>query len=284
MTDADTFLLGLIGYPLGHTLSPRLHQAALAAAGLNGVYLALPTPPERLEDAVRGVRAWRLRGLNVTIPHKVAVIPFLDGLTPGAELVGAVNTLFWQGDRLIGDNTDVAGVKALLAGREVAGRSVLVLGAGGSARSVGVALGQLGAGRVAFLVRRPGSGQELVDRLAGAFGAMGVSEQPWEAAVDLLATADLVINTTPIGMEPHGEASPLTADQVALLPPHAAVMDLVYRPATTGLMRHAAARGLVTRNGLPMLVAQAQAAFERWTGQAVPLEVWERSLEGLGQP
>lgn len=282
MPDADTFLLGLLGYPLGHTLSPRLHQAALAASGLNGVYLALPTPPEHLADAVRGVRAWRVRGLNVTIPHKVAVIPYLDGLTPGAELVGAVNTLYWEGDRLMGDNTDVAGVKALTEGLAVEGRRVVVLGAGGSARSVGVALGQLAAREVIFLVRRPGSASELVTRLSEAFGAMRVAEEPWEQASSCLETADLVVNTTPIGMEPSAEDSPLTSEAIASLPGHAAVLDLVYRPATTRLMQLASARGLESRNGLRMLVAQAQAAFERWTGRAVPLEVWERSLDGLG--
>lgn len=283
MVDADTFLLGLIGYPLGHTLSPRLHQAALAAAGLNGVYLALPTPPEHLADAVRGVRAWRLRGVNVTIPHKVAVIPLLDALTPGARLVGAVNTLYWEGDRLVGDNTDVAGVKALADGVPVAGRRVLVLGAGGSARSVGVALGQLGAAEVTFQVRRPGAARDLVASLKEAFAAMRALEAPREAADASLGSVDLVINTTPLGMEPHAEASPLSREQVALLPTHAAVLDLVYRPTSTRLMQLAAGRGLLTRNGLPMLVAQAQAAFERWTGRQVPLDVWERSLEGLGQ-
>lgn len=283
MVDAATFLLGLIGYPLGHTLSPRLHQAALAAAGLNGVYLALPTPPEHLEDAVRGMRAWKVRGMNVTIPHKVAVIPFLDGLTPGAELVGAVNTLYWEGDRLMGDNTDVAGVKALVAGLPVQGRRVLVLGAGGSARSVGVALGDLGAAEVDFLVRRPGAAQSLVVRLTEAFPATRVAERPWEEAGDRLRAADLVINTTPLGMEPNDADAPLTPEQVALLPAHAAVLDLIYRPATTRLMREAARRGLETRNGLPMLIAQAQAAFERWTGRHVSLDVWERSLEGLAE-
>ncbi len=281
MPDAATFLLGLIGYPLGHTLSPRLHQAALAAAALNGVYLALPTPPERLEDAVRGIRAWQVRGMNVTIPHKVAVIPFLDGLTPGAELVGAVNTIYWDGDRLMGDNTDVAGVKALAAGLAVAGRRVLVLGAGGSARSVGVALGQLGASEVTFLVRRPGAAAELVARLSEAFEGLRVVEAPWERAVECLTAADLVFNTTPIGMEPHAGASPLSAEELVSLPAHAAVLDLVYRPTTTRLMELAAARGLESRNGLRMLMAQAQAAFERWTGRDVPMDVWERSLEGL---
>ncbi|HEY9856827.1 MAG TPA: shikimate dehydrogenase [Stenomitos sp.] len=283
MVDADTFLLALIGYPLGHTLSPRLHQAALAAAGLNGVYLALPTPPEHLADAVRGVRAWKLRGLNVTIPHKVAVIPLLDGLTARAERVGAVNTLYWEGDRLMGDNTDVAGVKALSAGLAVEGRRVIVLGAGGSARSVGVALGELGAAEVVFLVRRPGAAQALVSGLTEAFPATRALEQPWEAAEELLPAADLLFNTTPIGMEPNDADSPLTPDQVALLPGHAAVLDLIYRPAMTRLMRMAAERGLVARNGLAMLVAQAQAAFERWTGRHVPLDVWERSLEGLAE-
>lgn len=279
MPDAQTFLLGLIGHPLGHTLSPRLHQAALAHAGLNGVYLALPTPPERVGDAVRAVRAWRIRGLNVTIPHKEAVIPFLDDLTPRAARVGAVNTLFWEGDRLTGDNTDTAGFGALIEGLAVTGARVLVLGAGGSARAVADALGERGAREVVFAVRRSGAAAALVEGFGRAFPATRYAEIPWGGLAEHLPEADLLVNTTPIGMHPQGDRSPLTPEQVAALPMRAAVVDLIYRPATTRLMLEAGARGLEARNGLVMLVAQAAEAFERWTGERVPLEVWGSALD-----
>lgn len=279
MPDAQTFLLGLIGYPLGHTLSPRLHQAALAFAGLNGVYLALPTPPAGVEDAVRAMRAWRIKGLNVTIPHKEAVIPFLDGLTPRAMRVGAVNTLFWEGDRLMGDNTDTAGFGILIEGLAVAGARVLVLGAGGSARAVADALGERGAREVCFAVRRPGAASELVEGFGRAFASTRYAEIPWASLDDHLPGADLVVNTTPIGMHPHDAESPLRADQVARLGAHAAVVDLIYRPATTLLLHQARERGLEARNGLVMLMGQAAEAFERWTGERVPLDVWGGALD-----
>ncbi|HEY9900592.1 MAG TPA: shikimate dehydrogenase [Pantanalinema sp.] len=279
MPDAHTFLLGLIGHPLGHTLSPRLHRSALAHAGLDGVYLALPTPSERVEDAVRAVRAWRIRGLNVTLPHKEAVIPLLDDLTSRARRVGAVNTLFWDGDRLVGDNTDTAGFEALIEGLPVAGRKVLVLGAGGSARAVADVLGEQGAREVVFAVRREGASRDLVESFARAFGATCYREIPWEALAEHLGEAALVVNTTPVGMYPDGDRSPLSPEQVDLLGAGSAVVDLVYRPAATRLVQDARARGLTARSGLVMLAAQASAAFERWTGARVPLEVWLGALD-----
>lgn len=276
--DAETFLLGLLGYPLGHTLSPSLHNAALAAASLNGVYLALPTSPEALPDVVRTLRAWRVRGLNVTIPHKVAVIPLLDGLTAVAEGVGAVNTLFWQGDRLIGDNTDAAGFEVLSEGLVVLGRRVLVLGCGGSARAVGWALAQLGARAVVFAVRRSGSAYALCETLSRAFPVTRFTEVSYAALDAPLEAAELLVNTTPVGMARLGVDSPLTPLQVARLPDHAAVLDLVYGLAPTRLLVESRSRGLVARDGRAMLAAQAQASFERWTGVLVERSVWEEVL------
>lgn len=278
MIDARTFLLALIGYPVGHSRSPRLHNAALAATGQNGVYLALETPPEGLVDAIHGVRAWRLRGLNVTIPHKVAVIPLLDGLTPAAQVVGAVNTLFWEGDRLFGDNTDVAGFQALLGSDPLEGAHAVVLGAGGSARAVAHALGLARVRTVSLAVRRTGASLELIGAMAATHPDTTWQEVPWTELDRLLPSADRVINSTPIGMDPEGGRSPLDPSQITCLKPTCQVLDLVYNPSPTKLVALAAEAGLVARAGLPMLVAQAQAAFERWTGRAVPEEVWLRAL------
>jgi shikimate dehydrogenase len=268
-------LYGLLGYPLGHTLSPRLHQAALRWAGLAGTYVALPVPPERLDGAMTGVRAWRLPGLNVTIPHKQAVMPFLDGLTPQAEQIGAVNTLFWEGDRLLGDNTDYTGFKESLPPLDWPHVIVTLLGAGGSARAVVAALRDQGVAVLHVVARRQAQAEALRRELAPALPGMvvGLDEAgPLEA---LLGRTRLLVNTTPVGMDGH---SPLSAAQVAMLPANAYVYDLVYNPAETPLLAMARARGLQGCNGLEMLLGQAAAAFERWTGRKPPLDVLRDAL------
>lgn len=276
--DAQTRLYGLIGHPLTETFSPRLHNAALAAAGLNGVYLALPTAPERLAEAIAAMRTWPLGGLNVTVPHKVAVMPLLDAITPAAARIGAVNTIVREGDRLIGHNTDHLGFGAMLAGLAVPERAV-ILGAGGSSRAVAFALARAGVRAVTFAVRRPGASHAVVAALAlpevawheAAFGSPEL-----EAA---LAAAGWLVNTTPVGMG--ADASPLEARSLARLPRGAVVLDLVTHPAETSLMRRARARGLLARNGHAMLTAQAAAAFAIWTGVDVPEAVWNDALRGI---
>ena len=278
--DAHTQLFGLIGFPLGHTLSPSLHNAALAATGVNGVYLALPTPPERLADALSAMRAWPIAGLNVTVPHKVAVMPLLEAITPEAERIGAVNTISREGDRLIGHNTDYKGFLAMLDGLPVPEHAV-ILGAGGSSRAVAYALVSAGTRAITFAVRRPASSQEVV-------AAMAAPAVRWEEAAfgspelhAALATADVLVNTTPVGMAPHADASPLDPTELARLPQGAAVLDLIYNPSETRLMRLAQERGLTARNGLPMLIAQAAAAFTIWTGRQAPESAWQDALHGI---
>lgn len=275
--DARTQLFGLIGYPLSQTLSPQLQNAALAATGLNGVYLALPTPPERLAEAIGAMRAWPLGGLNVTVPHKVAIMPLLDAVTPEAQRIGAVNTVSREGDRLIGHNTDHLGFRAMLDGFDLPERAV-ILGAGGSSRAVAYALATAGVPEIVFAVRRPGASQELVS-------ALQLPDVRWqEVAFDspalhaALAGAGLVVNTTPVGMSPAIDASPLGEDALDRLPGGTAVLDLIYHPSETRLMRLAQARGLGTRNGLSMLIAQAAAAFTIWTGREAPEAAWNDAL------
>lgn len=269
-------LYGLLGYPLGHTLSPRLHNAALRWAGLDGTYVALPVPPERLAGALAGVRAWQLPGLNVTVPHKTAVMPFLDGLTPQARQIGAVNTLYWEGDRLMGDNTDYQGFLESLPDLAWPDLTATVLGAGGAARAVVAALSARGAAVIHVAARRPDQ--------AAALRAALAPESPGQAAGldeagplrELLGRTRLLVNTTPVGM--HG-GSPLDEAQLACLPAGAFVYDLIYNPAETPMLAMARARGLATQNGLEMLLCQAAAAFERWTGRRPPLEVLRASVQ-----
>jgi shikimate dehydrogenase len=275
MSGTTPDLYGLLGYPLGHTLSPRLHQAALRWAGLPGTYVALPVPVERLEGALAGVRAWRLPGLNVTIPHKTAVMTYLDGLTPQAAQIGAVNTLYWEGDRLIGDNTDYSGFRDSLPELDWPHTIATVLGAGGSARAVVAALRDKGVAVLHLVARRTEQAERLREEIAPMLPGQVVGFEEATPLEALLRRTRLLVNTTPVGMD--GQ-SPLSEAQVACLPANAYVYDLVYNPAETPLLAMARARGLAGCNGLEMLLCQAAAAFERWTGRRPPLDVLRQAI------
>jgi shikimate dehydrogenase len=261
-------LTGVLGYPVRHSLSPAMHNAAFRALGLNGVYLAFEVAPDRLAQAIAGMRGLGIRGLNLTIPHKEAVIPLLDGLTDAARHIGAVNTLFWDGERLVGDNTDAEGfLRALYeAGVNPAGQTVLVLGAGGAARAVVYALRQQGC--TVWLANRS---RERAEALAAAFGCAGILPLERDALTQVAAHADGLVNCTSLGMEPHADTTPPVPAEA--LPVGAWVCDLVYRPLQTRLLQAAAARGLTTIDGLGMLVHQGALAFERWTGSPAPVAI-----------
>jgi shikimate dehydrogenase len=264
-----TFQLGLTGYPLGHSLSPKLHAAALRESGLAGSYTLFPVSPEAangLSDLLQRVRAGELTGLNVTIPHKQNVIPLLDELTQTAKAIGAVNTIYLRDGKLIGDNTDAAGFLADL--ERLIGplsfslqRSALVLGAGGSARAVVHALMHAGW-NVSVTARR----LEQSGELAGQFGGIKLLEYNRQAFEN--SDAQLIVNTTPLGMSPDTNASPWP-DGLPF-PKGAVVYDLVYTPRETLLVKQARRAGLQASIGLGMLVEQAALAFELWTGRNVP--------------
>ena len=272
------YALGLIGYPLEHSLSPRLHGAALRTLGLAGDYQLYPVPPlpqgaPGLAQLLAQVQRGQLHGLNVTIPHKQSVQPLLGTLTPAAQAIGAVNTIFCQDGQLCGDNTDAPGFlqdlqRLQLVGGPDGGSApghALVLGAGGSARAVVYAL--LGAGwRVSLAARRVAQAQALLVSLGEPAGRA----YPLEVGSlqSLAAEVNLLVNTTPVGMWPRVEASPWPAG--APLPPGALVYDLVYNPPETELVRTARQAGLLASSGLGMLVEQAALALERWTGRSVP--------------
>ena len=273
MTHASAvhFKLGLIGFPLGHSLSPRLHAAALRSTGLAGDYQLFPIPlfPEgqaELSALLRRLRQDELHGLNVTIPHKRNVIPLLDELTPAAAAIGAANTLFYRSGKLVGDNTDAAGFTADLSRfipTTTADKpgAALVLGAGGSARAVVYALAQAGW-LVTIAARRREQARQLAESLKGV--ANNVKVVPFEPAA-LAQPVSLVVNTTPVGMSPHPDASPWPAKLP--FPDQAFIYDLVYNPFETHLVQTARAAGLQAANGLGMLVEQAILAFKTWTGQ-----------------
>lgn len=288
--DAQIYKLGLTGWPLGHSLSPRLHAAGLAATGLAGDYRLFPFPPtaegrEQLQGLLNQVRAGELHGLNVTIPHKQAVIPWLDELSPAAAGIGAVNTIVLRDGRLAGENTDAPGFLADLAhlwprpgpGAKAAipsnGR-VLVLGAGGSARAVVYALLQAGW-RLTIAARRREQAQALAVLNPGN-APLDMIGLPFDAGA-LPEEIDLIVNTTPLGMTPDVASSPWPSGLA--FPPRAALYDLVYNPRLTTLAQAAGAAGLPVRTGLGMLIEQAVLSFEIWTGCRPPARVlWEAVL------
>ncbi|HEX6256834.1 MAG TPA: shikimate dehydrogenase [Euzebyales bacterium] len=257
MTTAATGLLCLLGDPVAHSLSPQLHTAALAACGIDAVYVAC-----RVRDvpaAVDGLDALGALGANVTVPHKRAVWEHVNRRTAEAELIGAANTLFRDGGAWMADNTDAEGVRRVLADDMGVGsdHSVVVFGAGGAARAIAVALGRLRA-RVRIEARRP----EQADIVAALAQTVGARALPGGAA------PDVVVNATPLGL--HGERLPERYHDLA---DGQAALDLVYGPSPTPFVSDARARGLPAWDGLGMLVGQAAAAFERWTGRVAPVDV-----------
>jgi len=260
----STSVAAVIGDPIAHSRSPAIFNAAFAASDLDWVYVAFPVAAGRTAAAVEGMRVLGLRGLSVTMPHKEAVIPGLDRLTPTAARLGAVNCIGWEGDALVGHNTDGEGFVSSLAaeGLAVAGRRCVVLGAGGAARSVVLALAGAGAAEVAVVNRTP----ERAEVAAALAGDAGVVVAPSDAP-DAVGSADLLVNATPVGMA-GDDSLPLPAEA---LHPGLFVAELVYHPLHTDLLAAAAAVGAPHTNGLGMLVHQAARAFEVWTGHSAPI-------------
>ena len=274
---ASTVLCALIGNPVGHSLSPEIHNAAFARLGLDFAYAAFCVTD--LPAAIAGIRALGLRGASVTIPHKVAAAALLDEVEETAGKIGAINTIVNSGGRLRGYNTDGAGaLKALRdAGCDPAGRSVLVLGSGGAARAIAFTLAdQAAPGRLAIagVVSGELSGLCADIRAKTAAGPVPVAMDSggFEAEV---ARADIVINCTPIGMHPNENDTPVPAH---MLGPRHTIFDIVYNPLATRLLAEAEARGARTIRGLEMFLNQAVLQFELWTGQEAPAEVMRAVL------
>jgi shikimate dehydrogenase len=263
-----TAVYAIIGHPVGHSLSPPIYNRAFAVTGRDAVFIAFEVAPADLPVAVAGMRALGLRAFMVTIPHKERMAALLDGLDPSAALTGAVNAAMPGADgRWRGYNTDVAGVRHALerAKFDPIGRTAVVLGAGGAARAAVVALAEAGAARIRVLNRTPERAVSLVADLAPQL-ATSLAAGPLAAAA--LAAADLVVNTTTLGMSPQLEESPVPPQAI---PAGATVLDAIYRPRETALLRAAAARGARVAYGADWLVGQAAAAFRLWTGEEAPI-------------
>jgi shikimate dehydrogenase len=249
----STFKLGLIGYPLSHSLSPQIHTAALQSCQLDGEYSLFPVQPDDkqgLKDLLSRIRSGKIHGLNVTIPHKQNVIPFLDELTHTAEAIGAVNTIYLHNDKLIGDNTDASGflvdVKRLIDSAAFSFQpSALVLGAGGSARAVVHALLNDGW-KVILAARRV----EQANELAEQFEQVNIVE--FNFPTFQRSNVQLIVNTTPLGMSPNVDQSPWPENLP--FPIDATIYDLVYNPRKTKLVKDAQSQGLNATTGLGMLI------------------------------
>lgn len=268
MTSAATQLLALLGHPVGHSRSPAIHTAAIEALGLDAAYLAFDVAPDALGDAVAGLRALGARGANLTVPHKQAVIPLLDAVEPSAAAIGAVNTIVRDGARLVGANTDAPGLVRSLAdaGFDTAGAHVLVVGAGGAARAAAVGLAEAGAAHVTVAARRLDAAEALAGSLAVPAPVRAV-----ELGALPLGQVDLLVQATSATMGLDADDGFARALGLERLPDHATVIDLVYAPLETTVLRAARARGLRAVDGLGMLVWQAALAFERWLGVAPPI-------------
>lgn len=262
---------GIIGHPVAHSLSPVFQSAAFASSGLDVNYAAWDTTVEALPGRLVSLRAPEYLGANVTIPHKEAVIPLLDELGGLSAKVGAVNTIVNRSGRLFGFNTDGMGLVAALRNEsrfDPAGRSVLLLGAGGAARGIAFALAEARAGAIAIENRsRPRAERLAADILTSGFRPVSVV-----STAASLAPYDVVVNCTSMGMHGSGSEEALPAD-LSTARPGTLVVDIVYAPEHTPLLRAAEAVGLPTLGGLPMLIYQGALAFELWTGISAPVEI-----------
>jgi shikimate dehydrogenase len=269
-------LTGVFGHPVAENPTIVMMEAAYREAGIGYRYLTIEVLPENLRAAVAGIRAMGFRGINLTIPHKIEVIPLLDGLSDNARLIGAVNTIYREGDRLMGENTDGKGFLASLKGAGLApkGASFAILGAGGAARAVSVELAMAGAARV-FIVNRDGDrGRALAEKIAG-LGRCAVEYLPFEPGLALPPGIDVLVNATSIGLYPDSSRPDI---DYAGIGPGMLVCDVVPNPPRSAFLREAEARGARTLDGLGMLVNQGAIGFKLWTGREAPIRAMREAL------
>ena len=277
-----TMLLGIIGDPVEHSLSPVMHNAAITHLGLDYVYVPFPVKQGNLNKAIAGFEATNVRGFSITIPHKQEIIPLLTQVSKDAIKIGAVNTVWRTEAGWKGTNTDVEGFVAPLKSIEMDWEQVtaVVLGNGGAARAVIVGLINLGCSEVHVVGRNP-------DKLARFYQswshtpdlASRLKIHNWDNLSSLLPATNLLVNTTPVGMSPYTEASPVDAKLMAKLKEKAIAYDLIYTPNPTQFLRLARAQGAIAIDGLEMLVQQGVSALEIWLQQPVPVDVMRNSLK-----
>lgn len=281
MITGTTQLLGVIGHPIEHSLSPIMHNVAIAHLGADYVYLPFLVEPDKLVEAVNGLASIGVRGFNVTIPHKQAIMRLLSDISPLAQAVGAVNTVWRVGDRWHGTNTDVAGFLAPLRSRQRDWQrtEVVILGNGGAARAVVASCAELGCGKIRVFGRDRQKLDQFHQSCHHSPLNITLETQTWDALPNFFPTAGLVVNTTPIGMYPQVDQLPVGPELMHLLEPRAIAYDLIYTPSPTQFLKLASQQGATTIDGLEMLVQQGAAALEIWLDQTPPVDVMRRSLQ-----
>jgi shikimate dehydrogenase len=275
---------GILGWPVEHSRSPAMQNAAFRARGLEASYVCFPVHPDDVADGVRGLKALGVRGANVTVPHKEAVMRWLDGVTPEARAIGAVNTIVRDVDRLVGHNTDAGGFMRSLdeADVEFEHSRAVVLGAGGAARAAIVGLAARGVRNIVVAARRAEQAVQLIKELQIVCGTstLEVSDLARDSLTRHFRETTLLVQSTSATLASSSDASDFAA-QLALdaLPSEATVVDLVYKPRETTVLARARERGLKTVDGLGMLLHQGALAFELWTHLPAPVEVMRQVLE-----
>ena len=277
LVSGSTQLYGIMGYPIAHSLSPLMHTCAFRHHRLDCIYMPFPVPPEHLHNAVRGATALGVCGFNVTIPHKETIMAYLDEVTEEARAIGAVNTVYLRADRLVGHNTDGAGFLQPLHAlqRPFADMTSLILGAGGAARAIAMALLQSGCPRLTIANRTYARAERLISDLQAYFPHVLLQAVAFERAVQEASAHTLIVNATSIGLHDGGEE---------LLParcfrPEHVVYDIVYRPLYTPFLQTAQRRGATIITGIDMLIGQGAVAFQLWTGQPFPTEAVRQALQ-----
>ena len=271
-------ILACLGDPVDANPTGAVEEAAFASAGLNWRFLMLRVPEGQLEAAVAGAKAMGFKGLGVTMPHKQAIIPYLDDLTPAAEIIGAVNAVYVRDGKWIGDNVDGKGFVGALPqkGKELSGANVTVLGAGGAARAIAVECALAGAKKITIINRTASRGQELAQLIGCKTDAESVF-LPWTTKIPIPADTDLLVNGTSIGLTPNnGELPDVDYNSIT---PSMTVCDVVFDPAVPLFLQEAAKHGAKTVSGIGMLVAQAALAFTGWTGMEAPMDVMDAAMK-----
>ncbi len=288
MIKGTTKLLGVIGHPIAHSLSPAMHNSAISHLGVDFVYLPFPVKPEDLKAALAGFGAIDLRGFSITIPHKQAILPLLAEVSPIARSIGAVNTVYRTDKGWCGTNTDVEGFLAPLqttayqpkGAFDWSQKVAVILGNGGAARAVVAGCAQLGFAEIHVVGRSaPNLAEFQQSWVNSPMPVQNLQVHSWDNLSMLISQADLLVNTTPVGMHPHGEKSPVAAAALDRISAGAIVYDLIYTPNPTQFLKDAQLRGAIPIDGLEMLVQQGAAALKIWLDrESVPVDVMRQAL------
>jgi len=275
-----TKILGVVGYPIGHSLSPVMHNAAISHLKADYVYVPFAVKPEDLATALRGFEAIDVKGFSVTIPHKQAIIPLLKEITPEAQMTGAVNAVWRVEDGWKGTNYDSFGFIAPLKAMDKDWENIapMVLGIGGAARSVVVGCASLGCPEVHIFGRNPDKLTDFVQSWHNTPVQQVLKAHPWDELKGMMSRAKLVVNATPMGMYPRVDQLPVSEEIIGSIQPGTVVYDLIYAPKPTLFLKKAQENGAIIVDGLEMLVQQGAKALEIWLGRAVPVDIMREAL------